>query len=296
MEKGFKTHLLIGALGAAVLGVGAYGLYLESHRRAAQPPAVPSPGQAPAETQGGASLRIETLSAVAPDASGLEAHVIGAPGLQFEWSIQGGKLESGNQRETLQWAAGSSGEVVLTCRAFDAAGAETSTSLRIPIQPVPTIAIFEAAPKVLTLGGSAKLGWTVKDGRKVVLDPGGRDVTAMAGPGLEVKPTETTTYTLTATHASGTTASREVTVRVLPAPEVLSLRAEPRSGGSFSVIGEFKGGKAELKAGGVLLASGDSSPLTAELAGQKPGSSVSLVVTNEAGSSATGTVTFAVQK
>lgn len=296
MEKGFKTHLLIGALGAAVLGVGAYGLYLESHRKIPQGPANLPQGQVAAETSGGTSLRIETLQAVSPDSAGIEAHLIGPPGLHFEWSIQGGKLESGNQRETVLWAAGPSGEVILSCRAFDAAGAESATTLRIPIKPVPTIAVFEAAPSVLTLGGSAKLGWTVKDGRKLVLDPGGRDVTTLTGPGLEVKPTETTTYTLTATHASGTTASREVTVKVLAAPEILSFRAEPKPGGTFSVIGEFKGGKAEIQAGGTVIASSESSPLRAEISGQKPGNSVSLVVTNEAGASATGIVTFSVQK
>ncbi len=295
METKSKMHLLIGVLAAALLCAGGYGLYRESHRKTLE---TPVQGLAQAEASNGASLRIETLSAASPDSSGLEAHVIGNPGLSFEWSIQGGKLESGNQRETVLWAAGPAGEVVLNCRAFDGTGAETSTSVRIPIKPVPTIALLEAVPSVLTLGASAKLGWTVKDCKKLVLDPGGRDVTALTGPGLEVKPTETTVYTLTATHASGTTVTRNLTVKVLPAPQVLSLRAEPRSGvaDAFTVIGEFKGGKAELKDGGAVLACGNESPLRAELTGVKPGASVSLVVTSETGATVTASVQFAVKK
>ena len=137
----------------------------------------------------------------------------------------------------------------------------------------------------------------MKDCRKLVLDPGGRDVTALAGPGLEVKPAATTTYRLTATDAFGAVTTREVTLKVVPPPEVGSLRAEPSPGApeAFTLIGEFKGGKAELKAGDAVLASGDTSPLRAELSGVKPGASVSLLVTNEVGASVTGTLQFSLK-
>ncbi len=301
METGFKTQLLIGGLGAAVLCAGAYGLYRES-RRTSQGPA----GQVPREAgpvggsvagSGRAALRIETLSAVTGGTTGHEARVFGQPGLTFEWSIQGGKLDSWNQRDSVLWTAGPSGEVLLTCRAFDGAGGESKAVARIQAQPAPTISRFEAAPPVLALGSSAKLGWAAKDCRKLVLDPGGQDVTAYAGPGFEVKPTDTTTYRLTATNALGTEVTRELTLQVAAPPQIGSLRAEP--GGvpeAFTVVGEFQGGKAELKREGTVLATAATSPLRAELSGLKPGASLSLVVTNEAGATVTATLQFTVQK
>lgn len=303
METKFKTNILLGTLGAAVLCAGGYGLYLESKRTTALGPGgrtqdLVAPAAASDAGPGLAVLRIETLPVTTANSAGHEARVFGKSGLHFEWSIQGGTLDSDNQRETVLWTAGPSGNVILTCRAFDAAAMESVAAVRIPIQSAPTISGFEAVPSVLTLGSSAKLGWTVKDCRKLVLDPGGRDVTAFTGPGFDVQPTETTTYTLTATDAIGTTTTRDLTLKVVPPPEIGSLRAEakPGSPNSFTVIGEFKGGKAELKGGDAVLASGNTSPLQAELSGVKAGASVSLVVTNEAGASVTSTVQFSIKK
>jgi|GEM_PF-2507756 len=304
MEKEFKTQILIGALGAAVLCAGGYGLYRESQRpdfRAPDGKVQALDAGAADEQDSGATrtvLRIETPQVVSANSVGHEAKVVGNPALQFEWSIQGGKLESENQRDSILWSAGPTGDVILTCRGFDASGAESMVAVRVPIRPVPTISVFEAVPAALTLGTTARLGWAVKDCRKLVLDPGGQDVTALSGPGFEVKPTENTTYRLTAMDDLGTQTTREVLLKVVPPPEIGSLRAEPRpdSPDAFTVIGEFKGGKAEMKEGGVVLASGDTSPLQASLSRVKPSTSVSLVVTNEAGASVTATVQFAAQK
>ncbi|MDP2875406.1 MAG: hypothetical protein Q8O00_04420 [Holophaga sp.] len=303
METDFKSNLLIWTLGAAVLCVGGFGLYTASQRREAQAlrekaenlKTLQDSASQPSESRTG--FRIETLTTTFANSAGNEARAIGAPGLQFEWSIVGGKLESGNQNETALWSAGPSGEVVITCRAFDATGAETSTRAIIPIQPLPTIARFEVVPSVVTQGTSARLGWNVQECRKLVLNPGNIDVTAVTGPGFEVKPTETATYTITATGNLGTFSTREVTLKVVAPPEIIVLRAEPKSGspGAFTVIGEFEGGKAQLKAEGTVLASGDTSPLQADLSGLKAGSSVNLVVTNEAGTSITRTLQFSIK-
>jgi hypothetical protein len=297
METDFKNQLLIGALAAAVLGAAGYGLYQESNRVSSGGPKGTAPGaSAPQATEtvqtGPATLRIETVPAVLAGSTGHRADVAGGPGLRFEWSIQGGTLESGMNRDTAFWSAGEVGEVTLICRGFNAAGAETTGVARIPIKVLPTISRFEAAPPVVTAGLSARLGWAVKDHRRLMLSPGALDVTDQSGPGVEVKPVETTAYTLIAVNSYGDAITRELIVKVVPPPELFSLRAEPRAGSTeaFSVIGEFKGGKAELSDGSGVIARSETSPLRAEIAALKPGTALRFVVTNEGGSSLTSTL------
>lgn len=298
MEPELKTQILIGTLAAAVLGAAGYGLYQESKR-----PGAGVPGRAPgggkasqAETQAAPAglLRIETIPLALGDSAGHEARVIGKPGLRYEWEIKGGKLESGADRDTVTWTAGPSDGAVLTCRGFDAEGTVYMGSIRVPIKAEMRIAEFAAAPPVITQGATAKLGWTVRNCRKLVLDPGGREVTDLNGPGLDVNPAETAVYTLRATDESGAVITREVTLKVVPAPQISALRAEAKAGspGAFTVIGEFKGGKAELKEGETVLASAGASPLQAELSAPKAGASVTLVVTNEAGTTVRSALGF----
>ena len=303
MERNFQTHLLIGILSAAVLGAGGYGLYKESKRKQARQVAAmksQNSGSDAALNSGAekTGFRIETVAVVSANATGLEAKAVGAPGLSFEWSIQGGKLETWNQREAILWTAGAAGEAVLNCRGFDAAGMEFNATAKVKIQPLSAISVFDAVPATVILGTSAKLGWTVKDCKKLVLDPGGQDVTALTGPGLEVKPLETTTYKLTATDVLGKVTTRELTLKVVPPPQIDSLRADPKPGnaGAFVVIAEFRGGTAELKDGNTVLASGSTSPLRADISGVKAGSSVSLRVTSEAGSSVSSSLPFLIKK
>jgi len=305
MDSQYKTYLQIGALAAVVLGAAGYGLYRESQKKAplaSQLVPVAAPGSTlQAETSTMAKpeeLKIETLATVAGGTSGHEARVIGRPGLRYEWEITGGKLELGKDRDAIQWAADPSGEVVLTCRGFDAYGSVLVAAKRVPIKSRPGIADFAAMPPVITQGGAAKLGWTARDFTRMVLNPGNRDVTTLNGPGLEVKPTETTVYVLSATDPAGEVATREVTLKVVPPPQIITLRAEAKAGtgDSFTVIGEFRGGKAELKVGSAVIAQAEASPLRADISGVKAGSTATMVVANEAGTTVTGTLPFAVKK
>ncbi len=300
MDSRFKTYLPIGALAAVVLGVAGYGLYRESQKSA--PLATPTSGAsrqdetlATAQTDG---LQIETVPTVVGGTTGHEARVIGKPGFRYEWEIKGGELELGGDRDAVPWSANLSGEVILTCRGFDPHGSVLVATKRVPITSRPRIADFTVVPAVITLGQTAKLGWNVRDISRIVLDPGSRDVTVLSGPGLEVKPTETTVYVLTATDPKGEVTTGEVTLKVVPPPQITALRAEAKAGtgDAFMVIGEFKGAKAELKTGSEVIARGETSPLRADVSGVKAGFTVTLVVSNEAGATVTGTLPFALKK
>lgn len=305
MDSQFKTYLQIGALAAVVVGAAGFGLYRESHKKATQvsqsaPTAVPGnalQAETPAGTPGG-ELQIDTMAIVIGGTSGHEAKVTGKPGFRYEWEIRGGEIELGKDRDTIQWKAGLSGDVILTCRGFDPYGVVVVAAKRVPITSLPRIADFTVVPQVITQGQTARLGWNARDFARIVLNPGARDVTTLSGPGLEVKPTETTVYVLSATDPKGEVATGEVTLKVVPPPQVTALRAEAKAGtgDGFTVIGEFKGGKAELKVGSDVIARAEASPLRADLAGVKAGSTATMVVTNEAGTTVTGTLPFTVKK
>ena len=89
----------------------------------------------------------------------------------------------------------------------------------------PRILSFTANPRTITAGNATVLEWTTSDATEVSIS----DVTgtlAVAAGRAVVSPTETTTYTLTATGASGTTpVTRTVTVTVHQVPEIVSFVA-----------------------------------------------------------------------
>ena len=90
----------------------------------------------------------------------------------------------------------------------------------------PRILTFTANPRTIVAGESTALEWTTSDATEVTIS----DVTgtlAVAAGSSSVSPAQTTTYTLTATGASGTNpATRKVTVTVRQVPEIVSFVAE----------------------------------------------------------------------
>ena len=90
----------------------------------------------------------------------------------------------------------------------------------------PRILSFDANPRTIIAGESAILEWTTSDATEVTIDNGVGAVSDDAAGSRSVSPTETTTYTLTAIGASGTTnATRTVTVTVRQVPEIVSFEA-----------------------------------------------------------------------
>lgn len=304
MNPDQKTRLLIGTLAAAVILAVGFGLYQELGRSSI--PVVQPIAQAtilgstpiPEPVPGMPLLRIQADNPVTVNTGGHQASVTGDSGLSYEWSIQGGTLEGSTSSASATWTAGAGAETVLTCKGTNAADKSSSVTLRVVLRQPSTISRFEAVPLVITEGSSAKLSWTANNVQKLVLEPGGQDVSKNTSPAIDVKPGKTTTYTLSATNSTGVTTSRELQLKVVPAPEMTSLRAEPVTGKTttFIVIAEFKAGKAVLKNGSQVVTSSETSPLHIQVADLKEGSVLALTVTNEAGTYLASTLSFSAPK
>jgi hypothetical protein len=100
-----------------------------------------------------------------------------------------------------------------------AANAFGSTSCTVTVQvtpgAAPTILRFTAAPLNIQAGGTSTLLWAVQNATKVTITPDVGDVDAVGT--RDVKPTQTTTYTLTASNSFGQVTA-QTTVTVTPAP------------------------------------------------------------------------------
>lgn len=256
---------------------------------------VPTAPPAPTKDEPGLPVvRIEADTLVATGTTGHEATAFGDPGLQYEWFIQGGSFEGNTRGPSVKWTAGAPGEVRLFCQGTNAVGKKSVALAQIQSEALPSIEDFRAAAPVVSAGRGTKLSWSAKEIKLLVLDPGGQDVTAVNGPGFEVKPSETTRYMLTATNAAGASVSKTVDVKVVALPSITGLSAEGaiNFGQPLALVGAFKGGKAELAHGGAVLASGETSPLRVQIPALAAGDSFMLTVTNEAGDSVTRTLDF----
>ena len=89
----------------------------------------------------------------------------------------------------------------------------------------PRILSFTANPRTIIEGNETVLEWTTSDATEVTISDVAGTLDVAAGRTV-VRPSETTTYTLTATGASGTTpVTRTVTVTVHQVPEIVSFEA-----------------------------------------------------------------------
>ena len=108
-------------------------------------------------------------------------------------------------------------------------GGSAQKQVTVTVQPavLPSIDSFTASPAAVLLGGSATLLWSVSGGATGLrIDPG-----AANGNGglLQVTPSATTTYTLTASNAAGSV-TKTVVVTVSPsAPLIQAFTASPGS-------------------------------------------------------------------
>ena len=98
-----------------------------------------------------------------------------------------------------------------TLTATNAFGSSTRTVTVTVVAPVPVITSFAASPTSIAPGASSTLSWSVTGATTLSIDQGVGPVTGQTS--IPVNPTATTTYTLTATNAFGSsTATTEVTV------------------------------------------------------------------------------------
>jgi len=89
----------------------------------------------------------------------------------------------------------------------------------------PIINSYGATPPTIFLGETAILAWDIDGADSVMIDQGIGVVDSASGS-IEVVPTETTTYTLTATNVAGSTIP-QATVTVIPEPLIVSFSASP---------------------------------------------------------------------
>ncbi|MEO8080386.1 MAG: right-handed parallel beta-helix repeat-containing protein, partial [Caldimonas sp.] len=102
-----------------------------------------------------------------------------------------------------------------TLTASNAAGS-TSATVSVAYVPLPSIASFTATPSTTAAGGgTVTFAWSASDATTLAIDHGVGDVTGLATKSIAV--TASTTYTLTASNASGAT-MRQVTVTVPATP------------------------------------------------------------------------------
>jgi predicted CxxxxCH...CXXCH cytochrome family protein len=162
---------------------------------------------------GGSAPVISSFSAnptfiVAGQSTTLSWSVTGATGV----SINGGVGAVGGS--TVQVSPTVTTTYVLT--ATNANGSSTAT-VTIGVQPAagpPAVSSFTATPATVAGGQSSTLSWAVAGATAVTIDHG---VGTVTGNSVAVTPAATTTYTLTATNALGsTTATATVTVQGPP--------------------------------------------------------------------------------
>ena len=96
----------------------------------------------------------------------------------------------------------------------------------------PVIASFTASPAEIAVGDAARLTWSVTDYDTLSIDQGVGSVAQVPGAtGVSVAPTQTTTFTLTASNALGTV-TRTAVVTTHAVPTVLSFKAAPTKVGA----------------------------------------------------------------
>ncbi|MBS1766860.1 MAG: hypothetical protein JST05_05580 [Acidobacteria bacterium] len=291
-------------LGAVLLGlVASIACGRKEESAAAVAPAV-SAAQVTVVSQSGASAQAPAphvlVQADSLVSAGTPGHVVAAggdPGLTYKWYVDDGKIEGSAEGNSILWTAGGIGYTHIYCAGTNEAGAKTVAMATVKVVEAPSIARFDALPPAVVPGGGTSLGWDVKGATKLILEPGGQDVTAHQGPGLAVQPKETTIYTLTATNEAGTVVTKDLTVRVVPPPAVARFEATGRvaAGQPLTLVGEFTGGRAEIKKGDAVIATSNQSPIQVQDT-LKDGDVYTLVVTGDTGAVATATRSFNLQK
>ena len=164
------------------------------------------------------SLLTFTVSATDPDGNALTYSASGLPsGATFTPSSR-----------TFSWTPtySQSGTYSATFTASDSSLTDTETiTITVSNVPAPTISSFSANPTTINRGSSSVLSWSVTGATSLSIS----GVGGVTGSTQSVSPTVTTTYTLTATNAAGSTISSPVTITVNQPPAITSFVANDYS-------------------------------------------------------------------
>ncbi len=110
---------------------------------------------------------------------------------------------------------------VYTLSATSSAGTVSSAlTINIATASAPIITSFTTSAASIASGGSATLTWNVSNATTIIIS----NIGTVTGTSKVVTPSVNTTYTLTATNASGSTIS-SVTINIAPAPVIASFSA-----------------------------------------------------------------------
>ncbi len=143
------------------------------------------------------------------------ASVANTPGATFAWSITGGVINGSTTGSSISYTSGASGSVGLSVTVTSGT-CVSSGNATVPISgTAATVTTFTANPMTISksLNELSLLSWTTSGATSITITP---DIGPVAANGSTyVRPSATTTYTITATNGCGSD-TRTVTVTVIP--------------------------------------------------------------------------------
>jgi hypothetical protein len=174
----------------------------------------------------------------------------------------------------------------------NAAGVTAMFSSTVNVVPGPAITAFTAAKNYITVGSSTSLSYSFTGGSGSI-DRGIGNV--VSGGTSDITPTTTTTYTLTVTDPAGSSASKSLTVNVVPAPRITSFSATPATiapggGAVLNAVFENGVGTVDQSIGTVTSGAGVTTSALAVT------TTYTLTVTNPASDSVTATTSVTVTR
>ena len=232
---------------------------------------------------------LTTPSGVTAGLSGFQASVPTQPSSTYAWTISNGALAASNTPQ-VTFTAGTVGSLQIGCTVTNAAGRAATGTRTLSVLPMPVITAFSAAPSVITLGATSTLGFQFQNGNGRV-DPALGPVT----PGSSVvKPQATTTYVLTVDNGAGGVATQNAVVTVVPPPDptITADKIETQgTPGHVATVPDAQGSTFAWTVTGGLITAGQGTRQLTYAAGTGATVTLQCIVTNAAGTSATGTST-----
>lgn len=222
------------------------------------------------------ALKTPTISSFAP----AKSTIVAGESTTLNWSVANATsltlTPGGTVTGTTSATVTPSATTTYTLKATNASGS-TSKTTTVTVATMPVISAFTASASSVVAGTQVHLSWTVSAGATLSLSPGG----AVSGTGIDVTPTVSTNYVLTATTAGGsTTASLLVDVTPPPPVPVISSFAAtaPGADGSATLSWNVTGANTVTIDQGIGSVTGNSITVTPSAT-----TTYTLSATNDAG-------------
>lgn len=165
------------------------------------------------------TLRGATISSISPDtyvtqgrsvSLAISVSVSGGVTASFQWQLNGANISGANSIGLLATQGGDY-TVVVTSSRNGVTKVETSSSTHVTAVAAPTITSFDSLASTIAYGGSTDLVPVFANGTGVIT-PG--NISVNSGDHISVAPLTTTTYTLTAQNAAGSSVGMSYTITV----------------------------------------------------------------------------------